>query len=79
MRSERDGCPAAAALEVIGERWSLLVLRELFYGAHRFDRIVERTGALGATSSAPGCGTWKPRACWSAGSTRTPRPGTSTT
>ena len=31
--------------EVIGERWSLLVLRELFYGVHRFDRIVERTGA----------------------------------
>ena len=45
MRSDREGCPAAAALEVIGERWSLLVLRELFYGVHRFDRIVERTGA----------------------------------
>ena len=40
-----DGCPAKAALDVIGERWSLLVLRELFYGVHRFDRIVERTGA----------------------------------
>ena len=48
MRSEpalREGCPAAAALDVVGERWSLLVLRELFYGVHRFDRIVRRTGA----------------------------------
>jgi DNA-binding HxlR family transcriptional regulator len=45
VRSDREGCPAAAALEVIGERWSLLALRELFYGVHRFDRIVERTGA----------------------------------
>ena len=45
MRSDREGCPAAAALEVIGERWSLLALRELFYSVHRFDRIVERTGA----------------------------------
>jgi DNA-binding HxlR family transcriptional regulator len=42
---DRDGCPAAAALDVVGERWSLLILRELFYGVHRFDRIVERTGA----------------------------------
>ena len=30
---------------MVGERWSLLVLRELFYGVHRFDRIAERTGA----------------------------------
>ncbi|KAA2251235.1 helix-turn-helix transcriptional regulator [Solihabitans fulvus] len=38
-------CPAAAALDVLGERWSLLVLRELFYGVHRFDGIVRATGA----------------------------------
>ena len=48
MRSEADrraGCPAAAALDVVGERWSLLVLRELFYGVHRFDAIARHTGA----------------------------------
>lgn len=48
MRSEaerRAGCPAAAALDVVGERWSLLVLRELFYGVHRFDAIARHTGA----------------------------------
>ena len=38
-------CTAAAALAVIGEKWSLLVVRELAFGVHRFDSIVENTGA----------------------------------
>lgn len=38
-------CPIAAALEVIGERWALLVLRELWLGSHRFGEIVVGTGA----------------------------------
>jgi DNA-binding HxlR family transcriptional regulator len=38
-------CTAAAALGVIGEKWSLLVVRELAFGVHRFDSIVQNTGA----------------------------------
>jgi DNA-binding HxlR family transcriptional regulator len=38
-------CPIAASLELVGERWSLLVVRELSLGAHRFTEIVEGTGA----------------------------------
>ncbi len=38
-------CPVAAALEVVGERWSLLVIRELLYEVRRFDRIARATGA----------------------------------
>ncbi len=38
-------CPIAASLEVVGERWSLLVVRELALGAHRFTDIVAGTGA----------------------------------
>ncbi len=38
-------CPIAACLELVGERWSLLVIRELSLGAHRFTEIVEGTGA----------------------------------
>ena len=38
-------CPIAASLEVVGERWSLLVVRELSLGAHRFTEIVAGTGA----------------------------------
>jgi DNA-binding HxlR family transcriptional regulator len=43
--SEPRACSAAAALQVVGERWSLLVLRELFYGVRRFDAIARATGA----------------------------------
>jgi DNA-binding HxlR family transcriptional regulator len=38
-------CPIAACLELVGERWSLLVIRELSLGARRFTEIVAGTGA----------------------------------
>lgn len=38
-------CPAAAALEVVGERWALLVVRELLLGRTRFTDVVRGTGA----------------------------------
>ena len=38
-------CSIANALAVVGERWSLLVLREAMLGERRFDRFVRNTGA----------------------------------
>jgi DNA-binding HxlR family transcriptional regulator len=38
-------CPIAASLEVVGERWSLLVVREIVMGSTRFTDIVRGTGA----------------------------------
>ena len=38
-------CPIAASLEVVGERWALLVIRELVMGSSRFTEIVRGTGA----------------------------------
>jgi DNA-binding HxlR family transcriptional regulator len=38
-------CPIAAAMEVVGERWALLVVREIALGATRFSDIVRGTGA----------------------------------
>ena len=38
-------CPIAASLELVGERWSLLIIRELALGNRRFSGIVESTGA----------------------------------
>ncbi|MFB7665675.1 winged helix-turn-helix transcriptional regulator [Kitasatospora sp. NPDC056138] len=38
-------CSIAAALLVVGEKWALLAVRELLYGNHRFERIVQNTGA----------------------------------
>ncbi|MET0335953.1 MAG: winged helix-turn-helix transcriptional regulator [Rhizobacter sp.] len=35
-RSYEDGCAAAHALDLVGERWALLVVRELVFGAKRF-------------------------------------------
>jgi DNA-binding HxlR family transcriptional regulator len=36
MRSYRDLCGIARALDVVGERWALLVVRELIFGPKRF-------------------------------------------
>ena len=41
---ENQACSIAGALELIGERWSLLVLRDVFLGVHRFDELA---GGLG--------------------------------
>jgi DNA-binding HxlR family transcriptional regulator len=38
-------CNIAAALEVVGEKWTFLVLREAFNGIRRFEDMQRRTGA----------------------------------
>ncbi|MEV6008569.1 helix-turn-helix domain-containing protein [Streptomyces sp. NPDC051976] len=38
-------CSVAAALDVLGERWSMLAVREMTYGVHHFARIAGFTGA----------------------------------
>lgn len=38
-------CSIAGALDVVGEKWSLLVVRELFLGVRRFSEIAANTGA----------------------------------
>jgi len=38
-------CPIAGTLDVVGERWSLLVLREVFLGVRRYAGILANTGA----------------------------------
>jgi DNA-binding HxlR family transcriptional regulator len=38
-------CPMAASLDILGERWTLLAIREMGYGVHRFDQIARFTGA----------------------------------
>ena len=35
----------AAALQLVGEKWSLLAVREIAFGNHRFDAIARNTGA----------------------------------
>ena len=37
-------CSIAGALEVVGERWSLLIVRNVFLGLRRFDQIQANLG-----------------------------------
>jgi DNA-binding HxlR family transcriptional regulator len=37
-------CSIARALEYVGERWTLLILRDLFLGVRRFDVLQRRLG-----------------------------------
>jgi DNA-binding HxlR family transcriptional regulator len=41
---DNQACSIAAALEVIGERWSLLIIRDVFLGLRRFDEIQSELG-----------------------------------
>ena len=47
MRVDLPGrpCSVAAALNLVGEKWSLLAVREIAFGNKRFDAIVRNTGA----------------------------------
>jgi DNA-binding HxlR family transcriptional regulator len=38
-------CSIARALDIVGEKWALLAVREVFLGNRRFDEIIRRTGA----------------------------------
>lgn len=45
MTSEVRQCSVARALELVGSKWTLLIIRELLLDTHRFDEIVRFTGA----------------------------------
>jgi DNA-binding HxlR family transcriptional regulator len=36
---DRQTCALARALEVVGERWTMLIVRDLFFGVHRFSDL----------------------------------------
>ena len=42
---DTDDCTIGAAVGIIGEKWTFLVLREVFNGVRRFGDIQRRTGA----------------------------------
>ncbi|WP_236791132.1 winged helix-turn-helix transcriptional regulator [Amycolatopsis sp. GM8] len=48
-RSYQDACGIARALDVVGERWALLVVRELLFGPQRFS--VLRKALAGVSSN----------------------------
>lgn len=44
-------CSVARALEVVGERWTLLIVRDLFYGIRRYNDLRKHIGLPPATLS----------------------------
>lgn len=39
-RREGDGCPVAGALQIIGDKWTLMVVRDLARGARRTSELI---------------------------------------
>jgi DNA-binding HxlR family transcriptional regulator len=44
LKANESPCSAAQALEVLGDRWTLLLIREVVFGTHRFDEYVSHLG-----------------------------------
>ena len=47
MRSYQQFCPAARALDIVGERWTLLVIRELLRGPKRYTDVQDGLPGVG--------------------------------
>ncbi len=39
-RSYEQRCPIAMTLDLIGDRWTLLVIRDIYFGSHRFSDLL---------------------------------------
>jgi len=49
MKSYGQFCPVAQAMEVLGERWTLLVVRELLCGSRRFNELARGVPLMSRT------------------------------
>lgn len=47
----RSGCPINAAVEVFGDRWTLLVLRDIMFGDRRYFRELQAGSLEGIASN----------------------------
>ena len=76
-RREYDqSCSLACALDRIGERWSLLIVRELSLGPLRFSDLARPSAARRPTSSPSACATSRATASSAASSSTPPASGT---
>ncbi|WP_084420756.1 winged helix-turn-helix transcriptional regulator [Henriciella litoralis] len=42
---DENWCPVARTLSLVGDRWTLLILRDCFLGRSKFEEFAESTGA----------------------------------
>lgn len=51
MREEKSGCPINLTMEVIGDRWSLIILRDMMFGNRRHFRELLENSLEGIASN----------------------------
>jgi DNA-binding HxlR family transcriptional regulator len=51
MNGPRSGCPINAAVEVLGDKWSLIVLRDIMFADRRNFRVLQRECPEGIASN----------------------------
>ena len=51
MKQPRSGCPINAAVEALGDHWSLLVLRDVIFGDRRYFRELQAGSIEGIASN----------------------------
>ena len=44
--SSQDVCPVARTLDVLGDRWTILVIRDLLRGVNRFSDLEESLAGI---------------------------------
>ncbi len=44
LKSIIEQCSIARAAQLIGDGWTILIIRELFWGSTRYEQLAERTG-----------------------------------
>jgi DNA-binding HxlR family transcriptional regulator len=49
---DHHNCSFARTIDILGDRWSLMILRDAFYGVQRFSKFKERLGITQAVLSA---------------------------
>ncbi len=69
-----DACGTAHALELIGERWALLVMRELMLGPRRFSELRADLPGISANVLTQRLEGSRPGTCSSAAACRRPPP-----
>ncbi len=45
-KSYEQMCPIARTLDIVGDRWTLLILRDLFFGSTRFNQFLASSEGL---------------------------------
>ena len=68
MKASDDYCPVAKSVEVLGDRWCLLLVRELLRGVDRFNELERSVPGISRSVLASGCATWSARGSWTGGS-----------